>query len=86
MDAVVAAAAPTQGGQAAAGRSADHRRHPVGAGTYSAEWYSLTSRETVEADSVTVESGTVRFASPFDTTGPVALSLTRIGGRRESRR
>jgi hypothetical protein len=46
------------------------------AGTYTAEWYSVNSRERKDAGKVTVESpGSVRFSVPFGPTDPAVLYL-----------
>jgi hypothetical protein len=48
------------------------------AGTYSAEWFGVTKRETVKADVVTVaHDGSVSFRSPFAEAGPCVLYLQR---------
>ena len=47
----------------------------LAAGTYTVEWYSVTTRETKRADNVTIESeGRTGFTAPF-ATGPVVLYL-----------
>jgi len=52
----------------------------VAAGTYSAEWFNPESRETAEADTVTVASdGSIPFTPPF-ATGPAVLYLKCVGG------
>lgn len=52
----------------------------LAAGTYTAQRYSVTSRETKGAGKVTVESdGSVSFTGPFAEAGPAALYLKRVG-------
>lgn len=49
------------------------------AGTYTVQWYSVNSRETVEADKVTVESSaTISFSAPFEAAGPAVLYLKKV--------
>jgi hypothetical protein len=49
--------------------------------TYSVEWFSVSSRETLGADDVTLESaGPVTFTAPFDRAGPAVLYLKRVTG------
>ncbi|HEY3259696.1 MAG TPA: hypothetical protein VGJ95_05415 [Pseudonocardiaceae bacterium] len=51
----------------------------VAAGSYAAEWYSVTSRETVEAGTLAVGSESpVSFRAPFETPGPAVLYLRRV--------
>ncbi|MGH2366892.1 MAG: hypothetical protein ACRDI2_01730, partial [Chloroflexota bacterium] len=50
------------------------------AGTYAVEWYRVTSRETMEAGTTTVESnGSVSFTAPFAAAGPAVLYLKQAG-------
>jgi hypothetical protein len=50
------------------------------AGAYTAEWYSVTGRETKRAGKVTVEGeGSASFTAPFAEAGPVVLYLKHIG-------
>lgn len=52
----------------------------LAAGTYTVQWYSVNSRETVGADKVTVESATtIGFRAPFEAAGPAVLYLKKIG-------
>ncbi|MBC8151595.1 MAG: hypothetical protein H7Z72_01655 [Bacteroidetes bacterium] len=52
----------------------------ITSGTYSVEWYSVTSRQTVRVDPVSLESaGTCRFRSPFVAVGPSVLYLKKSG-------
>jgi hypothetical protein len=52
----------------------------IGAGSYTVEWFDVTSRETAMADALTVESaGTVELSSPFPSS-PAVLYLNQIGG------
>jgi hypothetical protein len=49
--------------------------------TYSAQWYSVGSRETKGAGNVVVENpGSVSFTAPFAEAGPAVLYLKRVGG------
>ncbi|MDQ3999895.1 MAG: hypothetical protein M3283_02575, partial [Actinomycetota bacterium] len=48
--------------------------------TYSAQWYSVGSRETKGAGNVVVENpGSVSFTAPFAEAGPAVLYLKRVG-------
>lgn len=50
----------------------------LAAGTYTLQWYSVNSRETVGADKVTVESFmAISFKVPFEAAGPAVLYLKR---------
>src|SRR6266487_4905046 len=57
----------------------------VAAGSYAAEWYDVTSRETVPAAEVTVPAaevtvptaGPVSFRAPYPAAGPAVLRLRR---------
>jgi hypothetical protein len=50
------------------------------AGTYTIEWYSVNSRKTEGADSLTVERAeSVGFTAPFAEVGPVVLYLKQVG-------
>jgi hypothetical protein len=50
----------------------------LAAGTYAAEWHSLTSRKTETVDAVTVDGpGSVGFTAPFADPGPAVLHLKR---------
>lgn len=61
------------------GDTADPFTVTLAAGTYSAEWFSVNSRETVEADRVAVESATtIGFSAPFEAAGPAVLYLKRV--------
>jgi hypothetical protein len=52
----------------------------LAAGSYAVEWYSVSSRETVGADKVTVDSSTtVSFGAPFEEAGPAVLYLKKVG-------
>ncbi|MDF2770880.1 MAG: hypothetical protein K0S86_373 [Geminicoccaceae bacterium] len=58
--------------------SADEFSVELAPGTYSVEWFSVTSRETVPGDAVTVEQGGKRsFRTPFTKAGPSVLYLKR---------
>ncbi len=72
----------------------------VAAGSYAAEWYDVTSRETVPAAEVTVPAaevtvpaaevtvptaGPVSFRAPYPAAGPAVLRLRRANGRRAGR-
>ena len=58
----------------------------VAAGSYAAEWYDVTSRETVPAAEVTVPTaGPVSFRAPYPAAGPAVLRLRRANGRRAGR-
>jgi hypothetical protein len=49
------------------------------AGTYSAEWHSVTTRETKEAGEVTiVNRGSASFTAPFPQAGPAVLYLKGV--------
>ncbi len=48
------------------------------AGTYTVEWFSVNSRETVGADKVTVESSTtISLSAPFEAADPAVVYLQR---------
>jgi hypothetical protein len=48
-------------------------------GTYSAEWHSVTTRETKEAGEVTIEErGSASFTAPFPQAGPAVLYLKGV--------
>ncbi len=50
------------------------------AGRYSAEWFSVSSRETAAADAIAADAeGPVGFASPWGS-GPAVLYLSRADG------
>jgi hypothetical protein len=52
----------------------------LAAGTYTAQWYSVNSREAVGAGNVTVESSTtISFSAPFAAAGPAILYLKKVG-------
>ena len=60
--------------------AADPFNVTLGPGTYSAEWFSVNSRETIEAGKVTVESERgITFTTPFGEPGPAVLYLKRMG-------
>jgi hypothetical protein len=49
-------------------------------GTYSAEWFSIESRESVPGEETTVESSMVTsFTAPAGASGPTVLYLRRVG-------
>jgi hypothetical protein len=49
------------------------------AGRYAVEWYSLTSRETLPAEALTVrEDGKISLSAPSDIAGPGVVHLHRI--------
>ena len=49
-------------------------------GTYSLEWFSIESRETVQGDETTVESPRrTTFSAPSEISGPTALYLKKVG-------
>jgi hypothetical protein len=47
------------------------------AGTYTAEWHSVSTRETQPAETVEVAAESAPFTSPFSDPGPVVLYLKR---------
>jgi hypothetical protein len=48
----------------------------LAAGTYTVQWCSVDSRETVEAGKVTVDRpAPMRFSAPFEAAGPAVLYL-----------
>jgi len=50
------------------------------AGTYTAEWFSVNSRETTKAENMVVDNdGDFRFLSPFVNSGVSVLYLKRVG-------
>jgi len=50
------------------------------AGTYSVQWYSVTTREMKGAGKLTVESdGSASFTAPFAEAGPAVLYLKQVG-------
>jgi len=50
------------------------------AGTYTVEWYSITSRETKVADTLMVErASTIRLSTPFAASEPAIVYLKRVG-------
>jgi hypothetical protein len=52
----------------------------LSSGTYTAEWYSVDTRETGTAVNVDVESpGSIDFAAPFVPAGPALLYLRNVG-------
>jgi hypothetical protein len=62
------------------GETADPFTVALAAGTYTVQWHSVNSRETVGADKVTVESPTtIGFRAPFEAAGPAVLHLKKIG-------
>jgi hypothetical protein len=62
------------------GETADPFTVTLEAGTYSVEWYSVTTSETKEAGKLTIESdGSVRSTAPFTEAGPAVLYLKRAG-------
>jgi hypothetical protein len=51
----------------------------IRAGSYTVEWFAVTSRETAAADTLTIESaGIIEFSPPFPP-GPAVLYLNHIG-------
>jgi hypothetical protein len=49
-------------------------------GTYAVQWYSVNSREAVEAGTVAVEtSAAISFSAPFEAAGPAVLYLKKVG-------
>ena len=51
------------------------------AGIYTVEWFSVNSRETKDADKVTIKSNEkTSFTAPFTEAGPVVLYLKRVRG------
>jgi len=49
------------------------------AGTYTVQWHSVNSRETLRAGRVTVEHPTsIRFSAPFEAAGPAVLYLKKV--------
>lgn len=62
------------------GDTADPFTVTLDAGTYTAEWHSVNSRETAGAGKVTVESeGSTSFTAPFAEVGPAVLYLKQVG-------
>jgi Family of unknown function (DUF6298) len=60
--------------------TADPPTVTLATGSYAVEWRSLSRRETVEGDQLTVEGEeTVSFTAPFAEAGPAALYLKRVG-------
>jgi len=58
------------------GEAADPFTVRLEAGAYDVQWYSVGTRETVEANKLAVESpGDIRFTPPFASAGPVVLYL-----------
>jgi hypothetical protein len=52
----------------------------VAAGACTVEWYSVASRETMEADTLRVErSTTISLSAPFDAAGLAVVYLKRVG-------
>jgi hypothetical protein len=50
------------------------------AGTYSVQWYSVSSRETVEVEDLSVESlATINLSDPFAAASPAVVYLRKIG-------
>jgi hypothetical protein len=47
------------------------------AGTYTVEWFGVSSRESSRADNVTIKSSIARFSAPFEEPGPAVLYLKR---------
>jgi hypothetical protein len=51
----------------------------LAAGSYAVQWYSINSRESIDADKVIVENLTsIRFSAPFEQPGPAVLYLTAV--------
>jgi hypothetical protein len=51
----------------------------LAAGSYTVQWYSVNSRETVDAGKVTVKGPTsVSFSAPFEAAGPAVLYLKKV--------
>jgi hypothetical protein len=49
-------------------------------GTYSAEWFSIASHQTVHGEDRTVHSATgTSFSAPPEAPGPVVLYLNKTG-------
>jgi hypothetical protein len=50
------------------------------AGTYTVEWYSVNSRQTVGAGTLTIErSSTISLSAPFEAVAPAIVYLKRVG-------
>jgi hypothetical protein len=50
------------------------------AGMYSVQWYSVSSRETVEVEDLSVESlATINLTDPFAAASPAVVYLKKIG-------
>jgi hypothetical protein len=48
-------------------------------GTYSVEWFSVNSRETVDGGKLMVESrNSVSFSAPFEGANPAVLYLKKV--------
>lgn len=51
----------------------------LAAGTYSAQWYSVKTREMADSGKATLEKATtISFRTPFEAAGPVVLYLKKI--------
>jgi hypothetical protein len=50
----------------------------LAAGTYAVEWYSVNSRDSVQAKNLTVDTATSSFKAPFKTSGPAVLYLKKL--------
>jgi len=51
----------------------------LAAGSYTVQWYSVNSRERVDAGKVTVRGPTsVSFSAPFEAAGPAVLYLKKV--------
>jgi hypothetical protein len=60
--------------------TADSFSLTLDAGSYTVEWYSVNSRETAQADTLTVEhSGTTSLSTPFEPAGPAVVYLKQVG-------
>jgi hypothetical protein len=53
----------------------------LAAGTYTVEWHSVNNRETVKADTVTVERATtISLRAPFAAPGSIVVYLRKVAG------
>jgi hypothetical protein len=63
------------------GETAEPFSAALAAGRYAVEWYSLTSRETVPAEALTVpDDGKISISAPSGITGARVVHLRRISG------
>ncbi|MGE5221527.1 MAG: hypothetical protein ACM3PY_03760 [Omnitrophica WOR_2 bacterium] len=61
------------------GEAAEPFSVKLAAGSYTTEWYSLNSRETADAQAVSIESPVrLNFTAPFEGAGPAVLYLKKV--------